>query len=206
MKKQFIYISIIVLFVMLLGFSIFSFLNKETTQKDKALTEKKIKIIKTSVPTLKIPKKEVIEISVDDIFQVEEIPEVVDKVLILSHEERERALRLRIQEQLETRMDFIYTECKKINTKKAILKRFEKMQYKDVFLSDMQGNTLYGSNDIEDINVRTIKLEQIQKVGKYGEGFIVSDLDRQGSQRYIYVKSLALKNLYIGVEFYARNF
>jgi uncharacterized protein YcfL len=165
-----------------------------------------IKIIKSSAPVLKIPKKEAIEISIDDIFQVEEVPEIVEKVLVLSLEERELALRLKIQEQLETRMDFIYTESKKINTKKGILKKFQKMQYQDVFLSDMNGNTLYGSNDIEDINVRTIKLEQIQKVGKYGEGFIVSDLDRQGSQRYVYVKSLALKNLYIGVEFYATNF
>ncbi|MFT5660560.1 MAG: hypothetical protein ACI9TV_001202 [Sulfurimonas sp.] len=206
MKKQFIYIGVIVLFVMFLGFSIFYFWNEDTRQEKKYPMPKKIQIIKNTVPELKPHKEEAIEISMDDIFQVEEIHEIVEEAVVLSVQERELELKIRIQEQLETRMDFIYRQSQKINTKKSILQKFQKMQYEDVFLSDMEGNTLYGSNDIEDINVRTIKLEQIQKVGKYGEGLIVSDVDRQGNKRYIYVKSLALENLYIGVEFYATSF
>ena len=207
MKKQFIYIGLIVLFVMLIGFSIFSFLNKDNESKEvKNPIQKSIKIIKNPTLKLQVAKEKAIKINLDDIFQVEEITQSIENEVILNAQERDLELRVRIQEQLETRMDFIYRQCKKINTKKGILKKFQKMEYEDVFLSDMEGNTLYGSNDIEDINVRTIKLEQIQKVGKYGVGFIVSDVDRQGEKRYIYVKRLTLQNLYIGVEFYATSF
>ena len=204
MKKQFIYIGVVVSFIILLGFSIFSFLNEDEKKIDKLEIPKRVKIIENTLPKVNVPQK-AIEITLDDVFQVEEIPEILQETVALSIEDRELELQIRIQEQLETRMDFIYRQSKKINTKKGILKRFNKMQYEDVFLSDMKGNTLYGFNDKEDIHARTIKLEQIQKVGKYGEGFIVSDVDRQGEKRYIFVKSLALKDLYIGVEFYATS-
>lgn len=208
MKKQFIYIGVIVLSVMFFGFSLFSFLNKEEPRVEKRPLPKKVEVIKNTppkveVPKVEAPKEKAIEISMDDIFQVEEIPKIVEEVVVLSVQEREEEIRARVLEQLETRIDFIYRQTKKINTKKGILEKFEKMQYEDVFLSDMKGNTFYGSNDVEDIYARTIVLEQIQKVGKYGQGFIVSDVDRLGKKRYIFVKSLDLDNLYLGVDFYS---
>lgn len=200
MKKQYIYIITIVLGIMIFGFSISYYMNyKEPLQKKRIIPEK-IKIIKNVIKEPDVVKEKVTEISMDDIFEVEEVPQEV--AIILSEKEKDRILQEQIQKQLKTRMDFIYKQCKAINTKKGITKKLQKMQYKDVFLSDLEGNTLYGSNDEEDIHARTIVLEEIQKLGKYGEGFIVSTVDVKGTKRYIFVKDLKLSNLFVGVDIY----
>lgn len=203
MKKQFLYIFMLALLAMLVGFSVFSFLNKNETKTANLAMDKKLKIIQNKAIQLQEPKEKVVEISVQDIFEVEEIPQFKEENL--AKKERELEMQNRILDQLQTRMDFIYRQSKKINTPKGILQSFQKMKYEDVFLCDMKENTLYGTNDIEDINARSIKLEQIQKVAKHKEGFIVSDVEKKGTKRYIYVKSLGLKDLYIGVDFYVNS-
>jgi hypothetical protein len=82
-----------------------------------------------------------------------------------------------------------------------------KLQHKNtkVFLVDYNGNILMGENSQEDINARTILLEEIQKVRRRGEGFIVSDVDTYGLKRYIHVKSLEMHKLFVGVDRYERN-
>lgn len=200
MKKQYIYIFSIVLGVMILGFSLAYYVNDGESLEEKRANPKKIRIIKNVIKEPSDIREKTAEISMDDVFAVEELPQ--EASVILSEEEKSKILQKQIQEQLEMKMHFIYKECKKINTKKGIQEKLQKKQYKDVFLSDLEGNTLYGSNDTEDIYARTIILEEIQKIGKYGKGFIVSNVDSKGTKRYIFVKDLELSNLFLGVDVY----
>lgn len=203
MKKRFIRIIAIVLAVMFLGFSFFSFLNEEERAVDKGLIPKRITIKPVKeIDTVEILQNPVLEVSGEELFQVEEIPEAA----VVSDKEKDEILRDKIFEQLEMKMHFVYNKCKKINTQKGIVRMLNETQYADVFLSDFHGNTFYGSNDKEDINARTIILEEIQKVRKYGGGFIVSEVDHRGTKRYILLKNLELNDLFLGVDIYSKAF
>lgn len=75
----------------------------------------------------------------------------------------------------------------------------------EVFLVDYRGNTLFGANSQEDINARTILLEEIQKVRRRGGGYIISDIDLHGTKRHILVKDLGIYKLFIGADMYVNN-
>ena len=135
MKKQYIYIITIVLGVMILGFSFSYYINDEEPLQKKRPIPERIKIIKNVIKEPVVKKEKVTEISMDNIFEVEEIPQEVE--IILSEEEKDSILQKEIQARLETRMNFIYKQCKTINTQKGIQQKFQKMQYEDVFLSDL---------------------------------------------------------------------
>lgn len=204
MRKQFISILLIVGFVMGIGFSVFYLLNEEEKVVEKKPIPKRIKIIKNTIqePKIKSTDKEEVEVKIEDIFAVEEIPENMPQIINLNREEKNELRHQEIQEQLQIRMDDIYQKCQKFHTQKEITAKLQELNYEDVFLSDMHGDTYYGSNDTEDIYARTIILEEIQKVGKYGEGFILSSVDSKGMKRYIFVKDLKVKKLFLGVEIY----
>jgi len=204
MVKQFISIILIVGFVMIGGFSLFSYLNDEEEVQDKRPIPKRLKIIKNTIHVPEASPKKNIEVQIDDIFQVEEVPEILEETVVLNSNEKEEIITQEIHAQLQNRMNVIYKQSKVINTKRGIKAKFNQMRYEDVFLSDMKGNTFYGSNNVEDIDARTILLEEIQKVGKHGGGFIKSTIDYEGTSRYILVKDLELDGLFVGVEIYTR--
>ena len=197
MKKQYVYILSIVLGVMFLGFSLFSFLNEDTEEKDLRPIPKKL-IIENVKEIKAEQKKDFPAKAFESIKEKETTPEIK----LSTVEEKNKILEDAIQEQLQERMDLLFKACKKIDTKKAIQAEFKKMQYKDAFLANMHGNTLYGSNDTIDIYARSIVLEEIQKVGRHGGGFIVSNVAPEGTKRYILVKKLEVENLFIGVDSY----
>ena len=197
MKKQYVYILSIVLGVMLLGFTLFSFLNEDTKEKDMRPIPKKITI--HNVKEIEAEQK---KYPPGQTFEITKETEVIPKIKISTAEEKYKILEDAIKEQLQDRIDLLYTSCKNITTKKGLQTQFKKMQYKDAFLANMHGNTLYGTNDTIDIYARSIVLEEIQKVGKHGGGFIVSNVAPEGTKRYIMVKKLEVENLFIGVDIY----
>jgi len=193
MKKQYIYIFIIVLAVMVFGFFVFNFLEGPKDLQDKGAFSKKLKIIQNTGEETDRIREKGLHVHVDDIFQVEKK---------LAEEEKNKILEQEIRAQLEDRIRVIFQDSKDIKTKKNIQKKFETMQYKDAFLADLDGNTFYGKNNAKDMDARSITLEQIQKVGRYGHGLIVSRVDNEGTKRYIFVKSLGFSRLFIGVDTY----
>jgi hypothetical protein len=192
-----------VLLVAFGGYLLFSSLNTKATSPNVSTENKKL-IIKSAEILPPPPSREKVEeISMKDIMAVEEVPEIVEQK---PTNEKEQMFELSIEQQLEQRMEFVYEECKRINTKKGIIKKLKTKKYKDVFLANFSGDTLYGKNDVEDLNARTIVLEQIQKVRKHGKAFLISDVSYDGEKRYMLVKNLELDNLYLGVEIYSNRF
>lgn len=201
MKKQYIYIITIVLGVMFLGFTLFSILNEsEEVQKETGLTPKKLLI--NSVKEIKTgddSRKKKLD---DDV----NISKVIEDTRLAAITEKNRLLEESIKQELGKRVDLLYKACENIETKQGLVSKLQELKYKDVFLADMHGNTLYGSNDAKDIYARSIVLEQIQKVGRYGGGVIVSNVAPVGTKRYIVLKKLEVKNLFIGVDKYSQSF
>ena len=193
MKKQYIYIMTIVLIVMVSGFLIFSFLEEPKESEDKRVLPKRLKIIQNPLNGIDRIKEKGPSVRVEDIFKPKKV---------LSEEETNKILKEEIRTQLEKRISSIFKECENIKTKKSMKKKFQTMQYNDAFLADLNGNTLYGKNNTEDMDARSIALEQIQKVGRNGEGFIISRVDDKGTKRYILVKGLGFSRLFIGVDTY----
>ena len=197
MKKKYVYIVGIVLGVMFFGFTLFSFLNEDIEKKDARVIPKKLII--HNVKEIKAQEKKYLP---GQTFEITKETEIIPKIKISTPEEKNKILEDAIKEQLQERIDLLYKTCKKIDTKKGIQAEFKKMQYKDAFLANMHGNTLYGSNDTVDIYERSIVLEEIQKVGRHGGGFIVSNVAPEGTKRYILVKKLDIEDLFIGVDSY----
>jgi hypothetical protein len=197
MKKKYVYIVGIVLGVMFFGFTLFSFLNEDVEKKDARVIPKKLII--HNVKEIKAQEKKYLP---GQTFEITKETEIIPKIKISTAEEKNKILEDAIKEQLQERIDLLYKTCKKIDTKKGIQAEFKKMQYKDAFLANMHGNTLYGSNDTVDIYERSIVLEEIQKVGRHGGGFIVSNVAPEGTKRYILVKKLDIEDLFIGVDSY----
>ena len=191
------YIVGIVLGVMFFGFTLFSFLNEDVEKKDARVIPKKLII--HNVKEIKAQEKKYLP---GQTFAITKETEIIPKIKISTAEEKNKILEDAIKEQLQERIDLLYKTCKKIDTKKGIQAEFKKMQYKDAFLANMHGNTLYGSNDTVDIYERSIVLEEIQKVGRHGGGFIVSNVAPEGTKRYILVKKLDIEDLFIGVDSY----
>lgn len=191
------YIVGIVLGVMFFGFTLFSFLNEDVEKKDARVIPKKLII--HNVKEIKAQEKKYLP---GQTFEITKETEIIPKIKISTAEEKNKILEDAIKEQLQERIDLLYKTCKKIDTKKGIQAEFKKMQYKDAFLANMHGNTLYGSNDTVDIYERSIVLEEIQKVGRHGGGFIVSNVAPEGTKRYILVKKLDIEDLFIGVDSY----
>jgi signal transduction histidine kinase len=114
---------------------------------------------------------------------------------------------------------YIHNKYKKTKSKKDIRQRIkdtlERMVFNDeknyVFMMDTNGNAiLTASNNFknknlmafEDADGRSIILEEIQKVRKYGDGFLRSRLLKDRAWQVIYVKALGFDNLYIGSSIY----
>jgi len=114
---------------------------------------------------------------------------------------------------------FIYNKYKNKKSKKDIQQRIEDAlknmvfnnQQNHVFMMNTNGNSILNGKysfekknilDFEDADGRSIILEEIQKVGKHGEGFLRSRFLKDRSWQIIYVKSLGFNNLYIGSTVY----
>ena len=131
-----------------------------------------------------------------------------------------------IKEELKKRVDrayetavYIHDKYKKTKSKKDIRQRIEdtleRMVFNDkknhIFMMDTKGNSILSGKykfknknilAFEDADGRSIILEEIQKVKKYGEGFLRSRFSKDRSWQIIYVKSLGFDNLYIGSTVY----
>ena len=131
-----------------------------------------------------------------------------------------------IRDELKRRVDrayetavFIQNKYKKMKNSKNIRQRIEDaiehMVYNDkknhIFMMDTQGNSILSGKykfksknilDFEDVDGRSIILEEIQKVKKHGEGFLRSRFSKDGSWQVIYVKDLGFNNLFIGSTVY----
>jgi len=131
-----------------------------------------------------------------------------------------------IKKELKTRVDrayetaiYIHEKYKKNKSKKNIQQRIEdtlkRMVFNDkknhIFMMNTNGNSIlsglykFKNKNIlafEDADGRSIILEEIQKVRKYGEGFLRSRFSKDKSWQIIYVKALGFNNLYIGSTVY----
>lgn len=133
-------------------------------------------------------------------------------------EDIKKELKKRVDRAYETAV-FIHDKYKNIKKKEDIRQRVEdtlkRMLFNDqknhIFMMDTKGNSiLSGSYDFkrqniinfEDADGRSIILEEIQKVKKYGEGFLRSKFAKDRSWQIIYVKALGFDNLYIGSTVY----
>lgn len=220
MNKQFIYIILIVIFVMFFGFITFYFLDEVQPQNTdpRPIPLKIIKVKEAEASSGEVRP----EIKIDDLIPkdeiitakpIEELPKEKVKVLIPGLSEKIIVSDL----QKETQRIFEHVQSLKalhqskksaqmIELIKKELSHFNLTHDKTkLFLVDYDGNTLLGENSQEDIHARTILLEEIHKVRRYGEGSIVSTVDPENLKRYIYVKKLAIHKLFIGVDRYERG-
>jgi len=215
-NKQFRFIIGVVFLVMLAGFSFFYFLESDKPPKDNVLSAQKM----ITNPDLKKVKKtvsqkedEVLEKKSDDVIEVEpmmfEVVEPVKEIFVTRNEEKDQKIKSMLQVELEKFYDYCQITFTSKSSKRSIKEKLSQFQCDsrevDSFLVDYNGNTLVGKNDHEDIDSRTIVLEQIQQVRKNGEGFIVSRIDHNGLKRYIFVKNLDIQELYIGVDILKRD-
>ena len=232
MKKEFYYIIVIVVLVMVFGFVVFDSLQtpkEKITLRElpehritKPLQEKKIPkepVKKIELEEDTLAKDEVQEPSVvQEIIEVEEevieiepmMVEVVSPAFDMMQTPREDERSDAIRKELFEELDKLYAYCDTLQSpkqnKKKFLQDLEKFTLtsidKTFFVADFEGNTLLGSNSYEDIDGRSIVLEQIQQVRKNDQGFLVSDIDGEGLKRYMAVKNLEKKRLYIGVDIF----
>lgn len=134
---------------------------------------------------------------------------------ITRYEQAYQESKVKIKEDLQETMQSALKGIKRIkktNKKKSIRdikyilsKLNNKLHSTDVFLANYRGDTLYGSNNKEDVEARTIILEEIQKVRRRGIGYIVSTIDSQGTKRHILVQDLGMHQLFIGVNLYEQG-
>jgi len=127
-----------------------------------------------------------------------------------------------VEEELRARVDiayetssYIYEKYKKTkskgNIKERIVDALSHMKYGDkenyIFITDYSGNSiLLGNQAIDkknlasylDSDVRSIILEEIQKVRKHGEGFLYTKSSVDEKKEIILVKSLGMYNWFIG--------
>jgi len=138
--------------------------------------------------------------------------------MMLVFTEKYTASEMGIKKELQKTIDIAYAKAHEASKKYKNKKKYEKTirraiklelskirSESGIFLVDYKGNTLYGSNAKEDINARTILLEEIQKVRRRGGGYIVSDVDHRGGQRHIIVKDIGINKLFIGVDLYVNT-
>jgi len=141
-----------------------------------------------------------------------ELKKVVDaKIIALETEflSKEKKIQEMLQSRIEQANDISIEINKKNRYKKQMIKSLKQefslmrndFNETDIFLVDYSGDTLYGSNHYPDADARTIVLEEVQKVRRRGGGFIVSKLNAEGMIRYILVKDLGFRDLFIGVNF-----
>lgn len=181
-KKRVLQVIAIVILVKIVLFSLFFMYSTMDEEKEK------------SVKTLKV-------------HNVKEITS--PKALGMTQEEKKQSTNNKIQWELESKMQTICdavnlahdTKFNKTKSLKAIHKVLDTINDKNVFLANYKEKTLYGTNDYEDYNARTIVLEEIQKVRRRKEGFIMSQLDAKGTTRYVYVKNLDIHDFYLGINF-----
>ena len=127
-----------------------------------------------------------------------------------------------VEEELKARVDiayetssYIYEKYKKSksksNIKERIVDALSHMKYGEsqnyIFITDFSGNSvLLGNQAIDKKNLvsyldserRSIVIEEIQKVRKYGEGFLYSKSSVDEEQEIILVKSLGIYEWFIG--------
>ena len=197
MKKQFIYIIVIVLLTLVFGFSVFFYFDSESKQTQKQpLPQRTVENV--------LEKK-------DDI-----LTRTQEKIEVLSSPKKKKQTFLTqevIVSDLQKKIDKAFNHCQNLEKSKQVQASIKKELVKlaldlnntNIFLVDYDGNTLLGENSKEDVGARTIVLEQIQKVRRHGEGFIVSNVNHDGLKRYIMVKNLDMNELFIGVDRYERN-
>ncbi len=138
--------------------------------------------------------------------------------MMLVFSEKYKASQIDVKKELQKTIDIAYTQAHKVTQKyknkkkyytainKAIKLELSKIKSENgVFLVDFAGNTLFGSNSAEDINARTILLEEVQKVRRRGGGYILSDIDYKGTKRHIIVKDLGINKLFIGADLYVNK-
>jgi len=129
-----------------------------------------------------------------------------------------KELKRRVDRAYETAL-FIHNKYKGKKKSKDIKQRIEdaieQLIYNDkknyIFMMDTKGNSILSGTykfknknilDFEDADGRSIILEEIQKVGKYSEGFLRSRFASDRAWQIIYVKKLGFYNLYIGSTIY----
>ena len=108
----------------------------------------------------------------------------------------------------------IYTKYKKTKSKKEIQEHIKEAlfemiyndQSEDIFITNFKAEAILHGSHLsqekialyQDADHRSIVLEEIQKVGKYGEGYLESRRADSAKKEIIYVKDLGIYNWYIG--------
>lgn len=139
---------------------------------------------------------------------------LIDSKYSKLEEEIEKELQERVSIAYQTARA-IYEKHKKVKSKKDIQERIieslEKIQYygaeNHIFITNYQGDAiLLGDQNIDkdnlsnylDADARSIVLEEIQKVRKYGEGFLKSKQIVDNEKEIIFVKDFGAYDWFIG--------
>jgi len=134
--------------------------------------------------------------------------------LVLLFEYTNNRLQPAVKKELKAEVDLayrvahrIYTKHKKRKSKKEIKQRIKDalndLVYSDknalIFIKDFNDNTILNASvPSKDASFRTLGLEEIQKVRRYSQGYLESEMLHSKDKKIIFVKNLHIYDWYIG--------